>query len=170
MAAVAIYALPPQIPAWAVPARSVLLGLVSPYLQITSQWQQWDLFSPDPYTRVSTYVFETRDAEGKWLPAGVIDARSFPVPRRAAFNKLFNNVLDDPASPFGARLLQHLCTGRGLSAGTAVRMNVLAYVLPHPDHPASVAAWRAWVPSPAPLWTIDGICEEGSAAFPLVLP
>ncbi len=164
--AVGVYALPLQATdRLTVLLRGTLMSAVTPYIQTTSQWQQWDLFSPNPYTRVSRYTFEVRDAEGAWTPAVTMDASSFPIFRRAALLKLFHNILDDANPLLTQRLMRHLCADRGLAAGTPVRLRMEAYVLPHPPSPMPVAAWRAWQPVFVPLQTAEGTCADPSSAI-----
>lgn len=168
MFAVAAYALPSAATdRLTTLLRGTLTRAATPYVKATSQWQQWDLFSPNPYTRVSRYVFEVREAEGAWTPAVTMEARSFPLLRRAALIKLFHNILDDSSPVLTQRLMRHLCVDRGLPEGTPVRLRIEAYVLPHPSRPMPAAAWRAWQPVFSPLGMAEGTCADPSSAVPL---
>ncbi len=56
MVAVAAYAIPDpaqdKVASW---IRSTVAPTTRPYVLATSQWQQWNLFSPDPQRRVTEY-------------------------------------------------------------------------------------------------------------------
>src|SRR5437764_493460 len=58
MTAVAVFLLPQR--AW----NRAIKQLTTPYVLLTSQWQQWDIFSPDPLRRVSFYSLTTDDNAG----------------------------------------------------------------------------------------------------------
>src|SRR5687768_11713294 len=83
MFAVVVYALPhdadDRLNTW---IRSELKPIVRPYILLTSQWQQWNLFSPDPLRRVTAYDIQRNDREG-WTTIKVIDWNTLSAARQA---------------------------------------------------------------------------------------
>lgn len=150
MAAVAVYALP-----WAAQdpftqwLRTNVVPTFMPYVLWTSQWQQWNLFSPDPLRRVTTYVVSKEEAVGRFTPVDVIIPGRYSMFRHAAQFKLLAEVLEsDPIRPaFVANFLQLECKELGLPRNTAVKITYRTFVIPKDRSIHSISWWREWYPT-----------------------
>lgn len=150
MAAVAFYALPPGGQAlFPQSVRSWLGERVRPYVFTLSQWQQWNIFAPDPLRRVSRYVVETQaDAGSPWtrvedlLPPGRFSPFEHSM-RMKFYGELFEQ---DGREPLVERFLQRYCAN--LPPGSIVRARTNIIVLPKDGRTHSPAWWRAWRPTP----------------------
>lgn len=88
MFAVTIYLLPAN----AAPLK--VRQYAARYVLTLSQWQKWDIFSPDPLTRVSDYRLERQTANG-WETVRYMDFRSLPITTRAKELKVLGRLEDD---------------------------------------------------------------------------
>lgn len=149
MGAVGIYALPGDakdgISTW---IKQHLGGSVSPYILAMSQWQQWNLFSPDPLRRVTEYAIETSDRGAPWQELIILRPGSFPWWRHAAQFKMLGSLLewDAKRDEIVERFLQLQCQEHQLHTGTSIRLVYRYYIVPQHTRTASVAWWWNWVP------------------------
>ena len=149
MAAIGLYALPSEAhDPLTETLRSHALPIVRPYVLLTSQWQQWNLFSPNPLRRVTTYRIEV-DRDGKWEALRTLNAESFGFLRHATEYKNLSRILEggEQTLPLIEHFLQRECTDADLPAGTHVRLMYDYYVLPRLTRSASVREWRDYVPA-----------------------
>ncbi|TSC58823.1 MAG: hypothetical protein Greene041619_369 [Candidatus Peregrinibacteria bacterium Greene0416_19] len=117
------------------------------YLLRTSQWQQWDLFSPNPLRQVTVYSIEAF-AHGDWRTLVTLQPGTVAWWRDADELKLLRNMQDSATyQPVLEEYLRDFCRRHPLSAGNAVRLAYDSYVLPYPDRPMSIREWRDWKPS-----------------------
>ena len=79
------------VSAW---ARGGLLPIVAPYMFITSQWQLWDLFAPDPPRLVAAYRTEVGSQDG-WRELTTVRPGTFSIWRHNARFQLMRNLLRD---------------------------------------------------------------------------
>lgn len=143
MAAIALFAVPANALPMVGPARRALLPAVQWYAFSLSQWQRWNLFSPDPLRRVTTYRVD-RLRDGRWELLQRFAPGSFARYRHAAWFKYFTNLLDDDAEdavPVQERFLVYLCMHLALRPQTALRLTLERRVLPHHDRIADNAWW-----------------------------
>jgi hypothetical protein len=161
MAAVAIYCIPDESKDHV--SRFIAqhgTPLVRPYLLITSQWQKWNIFSPDPIRRVSVYRIEM-DRNGVWIPALRIDPFSIPWWKHAKTLKLLNNIQDNPDSG-GEVLLSFLCRTNIVPGGALVRFTADISVIPSPAELKEMGGWNHFMPTfkPSPIATF--VCPRTS--------
>lgn len=134
--------------------REHTLPFIRGYLMATSQWQQWNLFSPDPLRRVSRYrvVWQENevDASSSWLDEG------FPYHRKANITKTLRRLEEQPGSPILLQFLALACRERSLPQGTNVSLERSYYILPFPTKPLRIAEWRNFQPE----WTMDSLAER----------
>lgn len=52
-------------------------NVTRPYILILSQWQKWDIFSPNPVRRVSTFRIE-ENVGGRWHTLVMLDTKKIP--------------------------------------------------------------------------------------------
>ena len=88
MFAVAIFALPRSASdELSTGVRHVFLPLVSPYVFTTSQWQQWNMFSPNPLRTITRYSCEVQQGDD-WRRVGIIGPEEFRGLRSAVLAKM----------------------------------------------------------------------------------
>ncbi len=127
-AAVALYLMSvPSLP-YLSTAIAKAKSTTTPYMQTLSQWQAWDIFSPDPMRRSSAYridVFEN----GVWKPVRTIDYASLHEYERAKELKILARLEDNWAMlvPF---YLRPYCVGIPQSQGKTVRLVAVSVILP----------------------------------------
>ena len=149
MAAVALYALPMDardpVSQW---LRAHYPQAMRSYVLWTSQWQQWNIFAPDPLRRVTTYRIDVRRGEA-WYPILAIEPGTYPWWRHAAQFKFLGNIHDIREGPRVAamvRFLQSHCAPFGLAPGTELRLVQNIYVVPNDGVVHTTAWWNAWRP------------------------
>lgn len=152
MAAVAVYALPENSPFPHVEAtKQRLLPYVRGYMLLTSQWQQWNMFSPDPLRIVTTYDVAAMEDSGIWRNLYDLQPGTFSIWRHAPIFKFIGTVFDnagDMEMQVIERYLQLACQDSRLEPGTPIRIRSIRYTIPQPWKPASIAHWREWRPEP----------------------
>ena len=161
MTAVAVLALPWQaLDPYAHWMSSHIGPYAAPYVYLLSQWQQWNLFSPDPLRRVTTYVVQVQQGKA-WRDIAMIDNDSYPRWQHATHFKMFGEMLENDQDnyriPIVERFLQSFCTPAGLPPGSVIRLFYHWYVIPIPDE--SIAKWaRSWRPGISADPGIKTIC------------
>lgn len=143
--------------------------VVQPYLLLTSQWQNWDLFSPDPMRRMSRYRIEARvKGEPQWRILKTIEPASDRLWRSDEF--AFWQRLEDGGpgtEELWRRTAQSLCEPLGLSDDSLIAIVVEYTILP--DKPVrgnwglwrtmTKGSWQSWTPvvTPCPARGDPGI-------------
>lgn len=149
MFAVAAYSIPRDAKDdFAVLAHRKLIPLVSPYLFMTSQWQLWNIFAPDPLRRVTAYRVEVQEGRN-WRTIDTVSPDMFSFFRHAARVKLMGNLLDefsDNRAPFAGRYMQLLCMEQNIPTDTPIRLVYSYYVLPKPEKPQTMHWWAQQIP------------------------
>ena len=148
MTAVALYALPSDAkdPLTA-QLRASISPLTRPYVLLFSQWQQWNMFAPDPLTTITEYGIEKKDG-GQWTELARLQLGSFPWWRHTAQFKLLDRLLNrtDSLKPLREHFLASFCTEEDLPSGTTLLLTYYTATLPEEDHVESVSFWEAWKP------------------------
>lgn len=155
IAAVGAYALPDAAKdPLAVWLRGNVQPIVRPYILLTSQWQQWNIFSPDPLQRVTTYSVEV-DHGDAWGTLQTWSPQTVSALQHAHIFKMLGRLLEgtSPTLPLIEHFLRVQCDDFNLPPGTHLRLAYQNGVLPRPMHVFSV---RSWVAVRAPLHTIPG--------------
>lgn len=149
-AAVAIYTVPRDAKdQFAVFTRTYLLPRVTPYMQMTSQWQLWNIFSPDPLRRVTFYRVETMSPEAEWRELFTVQPGYYSIWRHATQFKLMSNMLDEYGknrAPLAINYLRLKCDEFGIPAGTRIRLRYVVYVVPYHEKRESAEWWNNWKP------------------------
>jgi hypothetical protein len=142
MVAVAVFVIPAQAQGTATQAlREHVLPIVRPYLLITSQWQNWDLFSPDPMRRTTRYRVDALTA-GFWKPVKILEPALQHFWRSDEFSYVIR--LEDGGvgvEDLWLRYVRALCAPLGLPEATPVRLVVEYAILPAS---APAEGWEAW--------------------------
>ena len=101
--------------------KQPLLPLIRPYLFLTSQWQQWNLFAPDPMQRVERYTVEVHMGSN-WSQVAVLAPDSLPWWRMADELKLIGSLSTDAYKVLRDPYVRQYCEQLNLPAYTRVRM------------------------------------------------
>ncbi len=105
MTAVALYVVPGALKTRWSPIGEIR-SLTDPYVLMTSQWQQWNIFSPNPLRRVSTFRVEST-VNGVVGPT-IVDSERLSIWRRAKELKVLYRLEEEWASARETYLLS-LC-------------------------------------------------------------
>jgi len=163
--AVAIYSTPREAEdPFALWARLDLIPIVSPYMLMTSQWQLWNLFSPDPLRRVTFYKVDTWDGS-QWNELVTYKPGSFSSWRHSTQFKLFSNMLNEfekNRAPLAGRFLHLLCAEKGIAPETKIRLQYVYYVIPYHTKRESRAWWNAWEPTFSTYTGFETTCPAQS--------
>lgn len=128
--------------------RLDILPIISPYMLQTSQWQLWNIFSPDPLRQVTAYLIEIQE-DNEWKDLLSMDADSYSILRKPTHTKLMLNALDtskDTQAPVAGRFLHLLCEEKGIASETPIRLSSIIYTIPYLTKPQSSQWWRKWQP------------------------
>ncbi|MBP7114286.1 MAG: hypothetical protein KBA40_02420 [Candidatus Peribacteraceae bacterium] len=123
MSAVALYVLPSGEHPW-----TRLRTNVTPYILSLSQWQKWDIFSPNPLRRNSIYRIE-RDAGDRFETAMILDFDHLAWHERAKELKVLGR-LQDSWKRLLPDYLSSLCPRIPGGPGNDVRLYVETTILP----------------------------------------
>lgn len=158
MAAVALFALPPEAEGWPRNLQNAFTPLTRPYVLVLSQWQQWNLFSPDPLRRITNYRIE-KAIDSAWVTVTSISPKSFPFFERALWIKYLGNAIDtEDATPAQHRFLVLHCGWLDIPSGTRLQLVLERTVLPRNEHVSPVAWWRAFPEKPADVFAASVYC------------
>lgn len=145
MSAIFIYSLfnVDEVPvlAWAESKRPY----IRPYILITSQWQRWNLFSPDPLRRVIELDIEIL-YNNEWQRLMTIDEDAVSWWQRAPELKTIRRMEDDNMQPLQERYLHDICKRKSLAEGTVIRMTKQWFIIPKHEKTLSAEWWNAWEP------------------------
>ncbi|OGJ58909.1 hypothetical protein A2635_01790 [Candidatus Peribacteria bacterium RIFCSPHIGHO2_01_FULL_51_9] len=130
-----------------------------PYILLTSQWQLWNLFSPDPLRRVSEYQIEIFE-QNRWNSLTTLRPGSFPWWKHAAQFKLIDRILESEQNliPLQERYLSHLCRTYNIPPQTLIRFTYTYYVIPNTRDILDTAWWKSWSPSWESIGGITIVC------------
>lgn len=149
--AIAVYATPREAkdPLAAFVKRD-MIPLVTPYVQWTSQWQLWNLFSPDPLRRVTFYHVQAEE-NSMWRDIRTIQPGTYSMWRHATQFKMLSNILGEFESnreAVAGRFMHLICKEDGITSGTPIRLVYEYYVIPYHTKRESIVWWNAWKPQP----------------------
>jgi hypothetical protein len=161
--AVVVYSIPrpagDRVSAW---IRGRVLPLVAPYMFVTSQWQLWNMFAPDPPRLVTAYRTDVGSATG-WRELVTIQPGSFPVWRHNARFQLMRNLLRDGVAGRESAVERYLhlhCEEHGLAPATPVRLTYIHYLIPVRERRDSRAGLDGWRPDLVEHPTLVTACPE----------
>lgn len=123
---------------------------IAPYVLVTSQWQEWNLFAPDPLRRIRSFTMEREEGTG-WKTVAALGPDTFPWWRHATYAKLLPALLMKERLDYDVlreRFAQVLCHDLGVAPGSMVRLREHETVIPYVESHRDIAWWRSWRPSP----------------------
>lgn len=162
MAAIGLYTIPGEATDRA--SRWVLDNVTphaTKYVLMTSQWQQWNLFAPNPLRRITFYRVETQNAEGSWAYVTSVNRYTYGGMRHAVRFKLLGQALEEDTTrpELAERAAQVFCKEFGFEPEENIRIwhetTVVPYVHPSP----SKAWWDAWEPAFESSLAIETTCQ-----------
>ena len=147
MAAVGLFSIPMEDAAMQ-PLRQTVLPYIHPYLLITSQWQQWNMFAPDPLRRVTEFAIEMRQG-GAWVLSESINPKTIPWWRDDDELKLLRHleIGEEKMEPLRLRYLEMHCREKNFPAGTTLRLMVHWYIIQKPPFALPVDKWGVVSPT-----------------------
>ncbi len=147
--AVAIYSIPRDArDPFATLGMRTLLPIVTPYMLVTSQWQLWNVFAPDPQRRVTFYHIQVQ-REGRWERLLTLNDDTYSLWRHATQFKMLGNVLvehNKSKEPLTQSYLQYICRQHGIPTGTPILLAYEYYLLPYHQKPRGATWWKQWEP------------------------
>lgn len=162
MAAVGVFSLPTDakdnVTRW---IRESAAPHIRPYVLVTSQWQQWNLFAPNPLRRIVFYRIEKQNLAGEWAYVDSINHTSYSPWRHSVRFKLYSQALEEHTTrpELTERAAQVLCDEYGIDDGTNVRLwhelTIVPYVRPSPG----TSWWNTWIPQFESTLAIDTACK-----------
>ncbi|HRH94073.1 MAG TPA: hypothetical protein PKV72_06110 [Candidatus Peribacteria bacterium] len=133
MAAIAAYLLPQNTASARWNAFAVnAFNSARPYVLSLSQWQKWDIFSPDPLRRVSEYSVDVNEAGG-WRTLKTLSFQTIPAYERAKELKILSR-LEDNWQDMSATFLRGECEALPETAGRQLRLTAHSFILPKELH------------------------------------
>lgn len=124
-----------------------------PYFLLASQWQKWNLFSPDPLNRIMFYHLD------QFTAAGWQEIPAFTLPKPGPFKhvdlfKILNQLDGDLTGerPVYEAFLQTYCQDYGVPPGTRLQLRRQYY-----DIPRRIYSWDEWQNMHLPLQDLDPI-------------
>lgn len=129
MTAVAFFVVPVSYPGGMGKIGQALHDVSAPYVLSLSQWQQWNLFAPDPIRRVSRFVVDMR-TNNQWVPTAFIDPTSRAFYEYPKLMKVLGRLETTHAvlvEPF----LLFYCQTEKVTQGKELRLRINYVVLPN---------------------------------------
>lgn len=161
MAAIGIYSIPGDsqatVATW---LRNNALPRVSHYVLLSSQWQQWNLFAPNPLRRIVFYRVERLGGDGQWTTVARLDRWYYPAWRHAVRFKLLGQALEENTGrpQLAERAAQVFCREMDFAPGDAVRIWHEVAIIPYVHPSPSKAWWDSWEPTYEDDLAIDTVC------------
>lgn len=152
MAAIAAYVLPQNTasPGWNTFAVHAF-NTARPYVLGSSQWQKWDIFSPDPLRRVSAYSVDVYDGSS-WRTLKTLDFATVPAYERAKELKILGR-LEESWQDMSITFLRNECNVLPQAAGHQLRLMAHSFVLPKELHQLATFSGTPRQMSEKPLGT-----------------
>lgn len=132
------------------------------YVLTTSQWQIWNLFSPNPMRDVLKLEVQKWSKEDRrWVLAVIVDPQKLSGWRSARDAKILYGVTynweDD--RPVRKRLLETFCKNLELPENTLVRLVFYSYTIPN-YNVSSSAFWKRYEPRVTTYPDVSSRCSK----------
>lgn len=116
-----------------------------PYILATSQWQRWNLFSPDPLRRVIEMTIKQWNGHD-WETIGVLNQHTVSFWQRAPELKIMRRMEEENMQKLQERYVQDFCIRKGITPNTPLQLSKQWFVIPRHDVPESKDWWNNWQP------------------------
>lgn len=123
MFAIAVF----MLPAWQ--GIAFAKTVTRPYVMLTSQWQQWNIFSPDPLRKVSMYRLDMLNANDHHETVLFIDSTSLRWHEREKELKILGRV-ESEWKELAPSYIRSLCPRIPAAAGRPVYLVAYSMVMP----------------------------------------
>ena len=120
--------------------------LIRPYVLATSQWQRWNLFSPDPLRRVIEFEFDQK-IDGSWVNVYTLNEKNVTWFQRAPELKIMRRMEDEKMRPLQKRYVEDFCRRNRIPEGAEMRLRRRWFVILRLKTTQSTAWWQAWEPN-----------------------
>lgn len=117
-----------------------------PYILTTSQWQRWNLFSPDPLRRVIEMDIDQYINE-QWAKVHTVNEHNVGWWQRAPELKTMRRMESDNKLPLRKRYIEDYCRIHDIPEGTRMRMRKRWFVIPKHTKTQSKEWWNVWEPN-----------------------
>lgn len=118
---------------------------VRPYMLATSQWQRWNLFSPDPLRRVIEMDIQLETPDG-WESVHTINENNTSWFSRAPELKTMRRMEDEDKHGLREHYVFDYCRRTKLAHGTSIRLVKYWFVIPKHEKTESADWWNTWEP------------------------
>ncbi len=122
---------------------------VRPYMYVTSQWQKWNIFSPDPIRRVSAYELQI-EQNGVWQRHALFRGQSMQWQFRTKELKILRQ-LEDSKQIVPLYLADYCRTGKA-PANARLKLKAISYVIPTKKELEEQGGWPSMKRN---YWTTD---------------
>jgi hypothetical protein len=139
--------------------RGHILPIVAPYLVVTSQWQEWDLFSGASLAQATAYAVEGKE-DGTWRTLVLLDRQHLPFWRHPTDVLLPKRILEVGEWEMEKRYLRTFCEPLDLPNGMHLRLRTNATTVPVEDALSSRGWWAAWSPVTTSKTGNETTCEN----------
>lgn len=116
-----------------------------PYILLSAQHQDWNLFAPDPLLRVTEMSFEKIE-NGTGVVVRRLDGRSLGFFPRAPELRIMWNMLGPGYDQYKDAYIQDLCRTEELPVGARVFIRRRQFDIPGFAAPLGIGFWRSWKP------------------------
>ncbi|MDA1292777.1 MAG: hypothetical protein O3A81_03295 [bacterium] len=132
---------------------------IRPYVLATSQWQRWNLFSPDPLRRVIEMEFDQK-TEGEWVNIFTLNEHNVTWFQRAPELKIMRRMEEENMRPLQERYVHDFCKINSVPEGTEIRLRKRWHVIPGHDKTQSRLWWSEWQPDWGEIELLQTTCPE----------
>ena len=117
-----------------------------PYVLATSQWQRWNLFSPDPLRRVIEMDID-QYINNMWVQVYTLNEHNVGWWQRAPELKIMRRMEADNKLPLRKRYIEDYCRINNIPEGTRMRVRKRWHVIPKNERTQSREWWNNWQPN-----------------------
>ncbi len=121
-------------------------SIVRPYILMTSQWQRWNLFSPNPLRRVIEMEFDQK-VDGTWVNVFTLNEDNVSWWQRAPELKIMRRMEDEKFLPLQKRYVEDFCRIHHIPQGTEMRLRKRWHVIPKNETTQNEEWWNNWEPN-----------------------
>lgn len=127
--------------------RDMTSYYVDPYLRLTSQWQSWNLFAPNPLRRVVNFSIIRTDGPTPLLVED-ISPESLEWYRASVELKTVRRLEKKSKDQIALReaYLQDACRRYQLDTSATLQLMISRHIVPHHTETKSFWWWRDWQP------------------------
>lgn len=144
MLSLGIYTLPPDVNTPTIKfAKDEIRPMIKKYVLLTSQWQLWNIFAPNPLRRTTYYAVDIQ-RDGEWYEKIRIDNDHFQFWNVAYNLKMLRRLeKEDKFQIFRERYLVRYCDRLQLQPNDPIRLVRHYYVIPKAEISNTYSWWSS---------------------------